>query len=147
MPINFSELSQKQIVLSVVGVLVACILLVLLGNMYGGFLKTQVAAPGSNSVSGSIKGDIVREDGTHTLQFTGMDSAGKPIELKTDFNVVAAKKVETETETEKSAPTVLESSVSPTPEISQEPVVTTDPTSTPVVTETPVSTDTVVPVP
>lgn len=89
MSMSFANLTQKQIILAVISILVVCILLVLLGNMYGGFLKTQVAAPTSSdySASGSIKSTALQNPGTYTLQFHGEDATGSKVDASSAFEI------------------------------------------------------------
>lgn len=89
MSMHFANLTQKQIILAVISILVVCILLVLLGNMYGGFLKTQVVAPSSPdySANGSIKSTALQNPGTYTLQFHGEDATGSKVDASTVFEI------------------------------------------------------------
>ncbi|MDA1169134.1 MAG: hypothetical protein O3A36_02240 [bacterium] len=88
MSINFANLTQKQIILGIISILVVCILLVLLGNMYGGFLKSQVAPFSSDySANGSIKSNAVQDTGAYTLKFQGQNATGAQVEASTVFEV------------------------------------------------------------
>ncbi|OGY35255.1 MAG: hypothetical protein A3D99_01130 [Candidatus Andersenbacteria bacterium RIFCSPHIGHO2_12_FULL_45_11] len=113
MPISLSHPSQKQSLLAIIGVVVAVILLLLLGNMYGRFLKTQVAPPAeSYSASGSIKASVFQDPGTYTLRFSGQtQNAESSADVVTTFQVIA--------------------SSTPTPNASATPTPTPTPTATP----------------
>lgn len=89
MSMQIANLTQKQIIISVISILVVCIILVLLGNMYGGFLKSQVAVPtGTNyNASGSVKSSVFQDTGAYTLQFQGQDAAGAQVEASTVFEI------------------------------------------------------------
>lgn len=74
MSLNLSNLSQKQTLLTIIGIVVLVIILAIVGSMYGRFLKTQVA-PGSTtySATGNLKADAL-EPGIYTLKFSGRDT-------------------------------------------------------------------------
>ncbi len=88
MPINLSHPLEKQSFLAIVGVVVAVILLLIAGNFYGRFLKTQVASPATTySVSGNLKTDAL-DLGQYTIWFTGRDAKGSA-DASTIFNITS----------------------------------------------------------
>lgn len=111
MSINLSHPSQKQSLLAIIGIGIAVVLLLVLGGVYGRFLKTQVAAPQQGYVASGNLLTAGLEPGSYVLKFVGRDAAGGSASATTTFGILA--------------------SATPTPAVSEVP------TLTPVVTATP----------
>lgn len=86
MPLNLSHPAEKQSLLAIIGVVVAVVLLLILGNFYGRFLKTQVAGPATTySETGNLNTSTL-EPGVYTLKFNGRDANGSA-EASTTFEI------------------------------------------------------------
>jgi hypothetical protein len=74
----------------IVGGVLLLIVLLVMGGLYGSFLKTTVA-PGSTNYekSGELKTQEL-EPGTYTLNFSGRDNKGGSVNASTSFDIYIA---------------------------------------------------------
>ena len=85
MSFSTPNLMRNQIILASVGLVLIVALVVILGNVYGRFLKTQVNAPDAQYVaSGELKTDNLDPD-KYSLVFEGHDGSGAQITTSTSF--------------------------------------------------------------
>lgn len=111
MPISLSHPSQKQSLLAIIGIGIAVVLLLVLGGVYGRFLKTQVASSDRNFIEDTALRTDTLDPGVYTLRLRAENDSRVFAQASTTFEIFAA--------------------VTPTPTISALP------TSTPIITATP----------
>ncbi len=89
MPFSTPNLTRNQIIFASVGLILLVAVVVILGNVYGRFLKTQVNAPATQySASGELETASL-EAGQYSLVFEGRDGSGSSVTATSAFEVVA----------------------------------------------------------
>ncbi len=89
MSLSTSNLTRNQIILASVGLVLVVALVVILGNVYGRFLKTQVNAPAQQyTVAGDLNTQALGV-GQYSLVFEGRDGSGSQASASTAFEVVS----------------------------------------------------------
>ncbi len=88
MSLNLSRLSKKQSLFIMIGIVITIVLLLLLGNMYGRFIKIQVASLPQYFATGYLKTDTL-DPGMYTLKFTAQN-ATMSVDTSTTFQIASS---------------------------------------------------------
>lgn len=89
MSFSTPNLTRNQIIFASVGLVLVVALVVILGNVYGRFLKTQVNAPAQQyNVAGDLKTNTL-DAGQYSLVFEGRDGSGSQVTASTAFEVLS----------------------------------------------------------
>lgn len=89
MPISLSHPSQKQTLLTIIGVGIAIVLLLVLGSVYGRFLKTQVASSDRNFTEDTALKTDSLDPGIYTLKLRAENDSHTFAEASTTFEILA----------------------------------------------------------
>lgn len=88
MTFGTSNLSKKQILLIGVGVVVLVVILIIVVNMYGSFVKTQVAPSTRDFTENTALKTDALEPGMYTLKLRAENDSNASSQTSTTFEIV-----------------------------------------------------------